>query len=617
MAVGAVDVDRGVVLVAAPHGAGVLRGDAAEPQVGPVLGRARLARDGLVELDQVHHAVGGTLAGVDDALHDLLGGLRHAGVEDLLGVVLVLVDHVAVAVLDARDRDRVAVDAAAGDGAVGLGHLDGRHAGGAQRQRRVGGQVHADAHGVGGVGDLVGADRDGDLRKACVGRHGERLGEGDGAVARVAVVLDLPGGGRLDGGVAVDVDVGAHAVRDGRGEREDLEARTRLAARLRGHVELALLVALAADHGADVAVAHLGAHQGALELFVADLVEALRHRLLGGLLHVEVEGGVDLEAARQDDVLVEVLEQQLAHIVGEVGAGGGRLGEAAGVERDVLRLGLVALLLRDVADGEHAVEHVVAALLGGVDVDDRVVVAGRVRDAREGRRLVERQLARVLIKVGDARRLDAVGALAVVDGVEVHHEDLVLGVRLLHLDGDVGLADLALERALKLLVGQDRVAHQLLRDGRGALGAACQLGEDGADDALRVDAVVLVETLVLDVHRGGENVVGDLRALDGAAVLQVELDERGIAGGIDGRRLGHEVGVGRLVVRQVGEPVGDQGAERDGERAGQQGEEAEHAQDAEADDMGARVLVGPARANTHAFLLEKWHLYQHYKVTSC
>ena len=211
----------------------------------------------------------------------------------------------------------------------------------------------------------------------------------------------------------------------------------------------------------------------------------------------------------------------------------------------------------------------------------------------------------MLIKVGDARRLDAVGALAVVDGVEVHHEDLVLGVRLLHLDGDVGLADLALERALKLLVGQDRVAHQLLRDGRGALGAACQLGEDGADDALRVDAVVLVETLVLDVHGRLEDVVGDLVALDGAAVLQVELYERRVVGRVDGGGLGHEVRVGRLVVGQVGQPARDQRAQGDGERGGQQGDESEEADDAESHDVCARVHVSPARANPHAVLLDK------------
>ncbi len=87
----------------------------------------------------------------------------------------------------------------------------------------------------------------------------------------------------------------------------------------------------------------------------------------------------------------------------------------------------------------------VAALGGGLHIDDGVVIAGRLGQARERGRLVQGELARVLIEIGDARGLDAVGALAVVDGVEIHHQDLIFGVGLLHLDGDIGLADLALE----------------------------------------------------------------------------------------------------------------------------------------------------------------------------
>ncbi len=208
-----------------------------------------------------------------------------------------LVDHVAVAVLDARDRDGVAVDAAAGDGGVGLRHLDGGHARGTERERRVIGQVLVNAHGVRGVGDLVGTDGHRHLGEGGVGRDGQRVGQGQGAVAVVAVVLDLPGRGGLDGRVAVDADVGVHALADGGGQREDLEARARLAARLGGHVELAQAVVPAADHGADVAVADLGADEGALELVVADLLEALRDGGLGSLLHVEVERRVHLQAA--------------------------------------------------------------------------------------------------------------------------------------------------------------------------------------------------------------------------------------------------------------------------------------------------------------------------------
>ena len=84
--------------------------------------------------------------------------------------------------------------------------------------------------------------------------------------------------------------------------------------------------------------------------------------------------------------------------------------------------------------------------------------------------------------------------MAKVDSVEVHHEDLFFGVDLLHLDGDVCLADLTLERVVKLLVGEDRVAHELLGDGGSALVAAGELHHHGAHDAVEVDAVVLSRT---------------------------------------------------------------------------------------------------------------------------
>ena len=71
--------------------------------------------------------------------------------------------------------------------------------------------------------------------------------------------------------------------------------------------------------------------------------------------------------------------------------------------------------------------------------------------------------------------LDTVGAVPVVDRVEVHGEDLVFREDLLHLQGDPGLADLTLDGVVELLLRQNGVAHQLLGDGRRALGATGEL----------------------------------------------------------------------------------------------------------------------------------------------
>ena len=267
----------------------------------------------------------------------------------------------------------------------------------------------------------------------------------------------------------------------------------------------------------------------------------------------------------EDGVLVEVLQEQGLDVVREVGVGALRVDDLPLVERERLRLGLVVLLQGDVARGEHAVEDRVAALDGGLGVLGGVVVGRRLRQAHEQRGLGQGQVLGVLVEVGDGGGLDAVGGVAVVDGVEVHHQDLFLGVRLLHLDGDVGLAHLALEDLLELLVREDRVAHELLRDGGRALGAAAEGHEDRADDALRVDAVVLVEADVLGVHRALEHVGGDLVFRHAPAVLQVVLGDHVVVGVVDLRRLGNQVGVGRVVVRQVLQPRVDERADRDGE----------------------------------------------------
>ncbi len=114
----------------------------------------------------------------------------------------------------------------------------------------------------------------------------------------------------------------------------------------------------------------------------------------------------------------------------------------------------------------------VAALNAGIHVDGGIVVAWGVRKACERRSLIERQILRVLVEVGDGSRFDAVGAMPIVNGVQIHVEDLVFGVGLFHLNGYVGLAHLALERVVELLVRKDRVTYKLLRDGRRAFGAA-------------------------------------------------------------------------------------------------------------------------------------------------
>jgi hypothetical protein len=99
----------------------------------------------------------------------------------------------------------------------------------------------------------------------------------------------------------------------------------------------------------------------------------------------------------------------------------------------------------------------------------------------------------------DLRRLlHAVGAVPEVDGVQVGSQDLLLRPLLLEAPGERRLAQLAADRRR---VGTERVLDELLRDRRPALhGAATEVVPGCAEDPAQVDAVVLVEALVLGCH---------------------------------------------------------------------------------------------------------------------
>ena len=55
------------------------------------------------------------------------------------------------------------------------------------------------------------------------------------------------------------------------------------------------------------------------ELVVARAGDQAVHRLVGGVLLVGLEGGVDAQAALEDGVVVEVVLEERLYVVGEVG----------------------------------------------------------------------------------------------------------------------------------------------------------------------------------------------------------------------------------------------------------------------------------------------------------
>ena len=155
------------------------------------------------------------------------------------------------------------------------------------------------------------------------------------------------------------------------------------------------------------------------------------------------------------------------------------------------------LLRRDLPLVVHRLQHVVAPLRGSARMLRRVVERRVGGQPGEQCGLGQREAAGALAEVRPRRLLDAVGAVAEVDRVQVGEEDPVLRPRLLELPGERRLAHLARDR---LLVADVGVLDELLRDRRATLDDA--LGADvlheRAHDAARVDAVVLVEPAILD-----------------------------------------------------------------------------------------------------------------------
>ena len=221
----------------------------------------------------------------------------------------------------------------------------------------------------------------------------------------------------------------------------------------------------------------------------------LPHFLLGELLHVPVERREDVVTTAVRRLFTEDLHELLANAEREprrVQRG------RHGLHDDLLGLCRIGFRRRHVAVVDHGVEHLGASRLRAVDVLARVVVGGRLREAREEGHLTERQLVQVGdTEVGGRRRLQAVGLVPVVDLVEIHLEDLRLAEGARRLDREDRFLDLS--RECRIVTEETRF-DQLLGDRRATLrdAAARAVDLDRADDAGDVDAGICPEGLVLD-----------------------------------------------------------------------------------------------------------------------
>ncbi len=293
------------------------------------------------------------------------------------------------------------------------------------------------------------------------------------------------------------------------------------------------------------AVAPALAHRGvALEMgdgtapaAVAAVVghQAGAKRVVGGGLQRGVEAGADGVAAGGDEVAAIGVDQLAAHFFGDPIAAGDLVRAAEGGGLDRGGFGFLGLGRGDGVIVGHAVEHPVAAGAGGVGEAERVVVVGRLGQRGEEGGFRQREFVERLVEVGGRCGGDAVGLQAEVDLVEVEFEDVFLGHRLVDADGEDQLLCLAGEADL---VAQQHVLGDLLGDGRGADRAAAaavveHVGDAGAEDADRVDALMGPEPLVFGRNEGLLDHVGDGGNRDEDAPFGGELGEQAVIAGVD------------------------------------------------------------------------------------
>jgi hypothetical protein len=137
--------------------------------------------------------------------------------------------------------------------------------------------------------------------------------------------------------------------------------------------------------------------------------------------------------------------------------------------------------------------------------------------------------------------LDAVGAGAEIDAVEIELEDFRLAELVLEPERQHRLLHLAPERAL---LGEKQILGELLGEGRAALrhAAVQQVGGGGAEKPDGIDAVMAEEAPVLDRDEGPRQIGWKLFDRNIAAAHLAAHDQRSAVGAdnLDGRRaLGH------------------------------------------------------------------------------
>ena len=265
-----------------------------------------------------------------------------------------------------------------------------------------------------------------------------------------------------------------------------------------------------------MACAGFNGHEGALGLgqslgiLISGRKVCLQH-LFCFLLHIQVQCGVHLESFFVNSIRIVLVADGLDHVADEIGSGAVCAFGSLGLSQvKVCFLGSLGIGFGNIAILGHLVQYDALAVLGRFQTPEGRVVVRAVGKSGQHSALRQCQVFHVFAEIDAGSSLDAVAALAEVNLVHVHFQNLFLGVLIFNLQCQYHFQQFSFQC---LLLGKEGISGQLLGNGGAALScgvAAEHVVPDGAEDAPGIDAVVFIESHVFRCHKGILQVLGNL-----------------------------------------------------------------------------------------------------------
>jgi len=252
-------------------------------------------------------------------------------------------------------------------------------------------------------------------------------------------------------------------------------------------------------------------------------------------LHLQVQRRGDSQPAAHGRAVAQAAIQPVFDVGHEVRREIGRVrGIRLGIERRLLGKNGVGDSLGQIAVADEQVQHNALAGFGRRKVREQVHLAGLLWDASQQGCFGLGQVCGRFAEVDLRSFLRPIGQMAVVEQVQVHLQQLVLGEQAGELLRQARLQHLAIHGLLQPHIGrQEQQLRELHRDGAGAGDDLALPGvlERCPRDARGVHARILVEGGVLGCDGRVDEVLGDAVKLDpcAAAFVPAGCQQRAVA----------------------------------------------------------------------------------------